>query len=748
MVPVENKELQLPSALLLDVVCDGISKSLVVWGQQENVGQPSEVECKDMIVAMSYGTGINILPFNLRLNSFILKRYPGSESPSWFESDVQLIDQNYNINNRQRIYMNHVLRYKGYRFYQASYDSDEKGTLLSVNRDWLGTTVTYTGYILLALGMALSLLNKKSRFRLLAQRASKIGPVAAFLIFGMISSTLFAQQDPALIARKLPVIDKTQADEFAKLFVQDNAGRIEPINTLASELLRKIARKNIFEGQDPNQVMLGMLVYPEAWQLQPMIRIGHPEIQKLLGIKTRYASFDNFFSSEKQNSYILRSYVEDAYRKKPDQRGKLDNELIRADERVNVCYLIYSGMILKIFPANTDSVHKWLSPVTAPGVFRSEDSVFTNHIMQYYFEEVSKSVYSGSYKVPGEILRSLMLFQSRNGGNAIPSSIHSKAEVFYNRSDIFAHLTYIYLLIGFLLLIIQFTHIFLPRFNIRYYSLPTAAIIAIAFLFHTFGLGLRWYISGHAPWSNGYETLIFISWAAILAGLIFSRKSGITISVTAILAALLMQTAQLSWMDPQITNLTPVLNSYWLVIHVAVITSSYAFIGLAALLAVVNLLLMTFETTRNSERLEIQISLLSRIIEMILIAGLYLLTIGTFLGGVWANESWGRYWGWDPKETWALITVIVYAFILHMRLVPRLNGRLLFNIMSLLGFGSVIMTYFGVSYYLSGLHSYAKGDPLPVPSVVYYSVAIAAILCTVASINQMRRDRVGEVDRL
>jgi cytochrome c-type biogenesis protein CcsB len=273
-------------------------------------------------------------------------------------------------------------------------------------------------------------------------------------------------------------------------------------------------------------------------------------------------------------------------------------------------------------------------------------------------------------------------------------------------------------------------------------------IIAVAFLFHTFGLALRWYISGHAPWSNGYEALIFIAWAAILAGLIFSRKSGITISSTAILAALILQTAQLSWMDPQVTNLTPVLNSYWLVIHVAVITASYGFLGLGALLAVINLLLMTFETTKNSQQLESQINKLSRIIEMTLIAGLYLLAIGTFLGGVWANESWGRYWGWDPKETWALVTVIVYAFILHMRLVPQLKGRLLFNIMSLLGFASIIMTYFGVNYYLSGLHSYAKGDPLPVPPVVYYSVAVVVILSVVASINQLRKGRSFQVDRL
>jgi len=199
-----------------------------------------------------------------------------------------------------------------------------------------------------------------------------------------------------------------------------------------------------------------------------------------------------------------------------------------------------------------------------------------------------------------------------------------------------------------------------------------------------------------------------------------------------------LQTAHLSWMDPQITNLVPVLKSYWLIVHVAVITASYGFLGLGALLAFLNLLLLLFETAKNKNELEQHITRLTQIIEMTLIAGLYLLTIGTFLGGVWANESWGRYWGWDPKETWALVTVIVYAIILHLRLVPGFKGRVLFNIVSLIGFGSVIMTYFGVNYYLSGLHSYAQGDPLPLPPLVYYSLAVVVVISAFAVTNQYR----------
>jgi cytochrome c-type biogenesis protein CcsB len=294
----------------------------------------------------------------------------------------------------------------------------------------------------------------------------------------------------------------------------------------------------------------------------------------------------------------------------------------------------------------------------------------------------------------------------------------------------------LYLLIGFLLLLVQLVHIFIPGFSIRYYSKAAVLIISIAFVLHTVGLALRWYISEHAPLSNGYEALSFIAWATVFAGLIFSHKSSFTISTTSILSALILQIANLSWMDPQITNLVPVLKSYWLVIHVAVVTASYGFLGMGALLAVINLVIMSFETKKNHEHIETQINQITQIIELTLIAGLCLLTIGAFLGGVWANESWGRYWGWDPKETWALVTVIVYAFIVHLRIVKGLKGRLLFNILALFGFSSVIMTYFGVNYYLSGLHSYAGGDPLPLPPVLFYSLTTAIILTVLASVRQ------------
>ncbi len=332
-------------------------------------------------------------------------------------------------------------------------------------------------------------------------------------------------------------------------------------------------------------------------------------------------------------------------------------------------------------------------------------------------------------------------YQTRLSASFIPSSRKISTEIFLNESNIFSRISKVYGIVGFVLLIIQFIGLFYTRIKLKIPVTYAMILIIIAFIIHAIGLGLRWYVSGHAPWSNGYEALTYIAWATVLAGLIFSSRSSIALSAGSIMAFLLLGTAHLSWMDPQITNLVPVLKSYWLVIHVATITASYSFLGLGALLAAFNLILMIMVTRKSFQFIDLTIQEISNVIEMTLIVGLYMLTIGTFLGGVWANESWGRYWGWDPKETWALVTVLVYAFIAHMRMVPGLRGLFAFNLASLAGFSSVIMTYFGVNFYLSGLHSYAKGDPLPIPPFVYYSVAVVFVISLTAFINYRKLDK-------
>ncbi len=339
---------------------------------------------------------------------------------------------------------------------------------------------------------------------------------------------------------------------------------------------------------------------------------------------------------------------------------------------------------------------------------------------------------TGEWQKADEYLGYLKIFQDRMGAGIMPSAGRQKAEIIYNRINLFDRLARFYIAIGITLLIIQLVSVLSVNINPRRFRRIMVIHLLAGFAVHTVGLALRWYISGHAPWSNGYESLLYISWATMLAGVVFSRRTATPVAATAVLAWMMLHTAHLSWMDPQLTNLVPVLKSYWLTIHVAVIASSYGFLGLACLLGFLNLILMGLQSRKNREKVEHTIVSLSSIGEMTIIAGLGLLTIGTFLGGIWANESWGRYWAWDPKESWALITILVYAFIVHMRFMPGLKSLYPFNLAAVLGYASVLMTYFGVNYYLSGMHSYAKGDPVPVPAFVYYTLAIIALVAITA----------------
>jgi cytochrome c-type biogenesis protein CcsB len=732
-----------PDSVWLRISYDQLSDTVLYFAYQNTVNKPVLLHFGDVTIHAQIGSGIRTLPFSLFLNDFILEHYPGSNSPSWFESKITLIDSQKNVREDKRIFMNNVLDYNGYRFYQSSYDPDEKGTVLSVNHDFWGVLVTYAGYFLLALGIVFSLLNPDSRFRKLSSGLKQLriqhskGIFIPLLFFFFITGL---QVVSAQVSVPDSVqIDKTHAAVFGQVLIQDPGGRIKPINSFSSELLRKISRKTNFLGQTSDQVLLGMLAYPFFWQQVPMIRVSHPEIKKILHITDNYVSFSGIFKPASPNpEYLLGRYVGEVYRKKPAARNQFDNEIIRVNERANLCYEIYTYGFLRIFPKPGDPKMTWYSPFDWKDGFFTRDSVFVANIITYYLQTVREASKSLKWELPGQLAGTIRNFQVKNGGNLIPTSSRMVFELWYNKADIFDRIGYLYGIAGFLLLVLQLVVIFLPKTNLRFYLFLLAGLIVLAFVLHLAGLAARWYISGHAPWSNGYESLIYIALATVLAGLIFVRKSVLTLAATALLAWLTLFVAHLSWMDPEITNLVPVLKSYWLLIHVAIITASYGFLALGALLGFINMAVMIARTKKNAGRVQQVVAELSMIIEMTLIVGLYMVTIGTFLGGIWANESWGRYWGWDPKETWALVTILVYAFIAHMRLIPGLKGTYLLNLMAVLGISSVIMTYFGVNYYLSGMHSYAKGDPLPIPAFVYYTLAVVMVVGIAAYIRQRR----------
>ena len=744
LVSTEGQEgMNTMDAFVARVTVGEETTDLNVYGGKGYLSTTAVAKVGGITIGINYGSKPIKLPFSIRLEDFMLERYPGSNSPSSYASEVIVLDERKDLVMPYRIYMNNVLNYGGYRFFQSSYDRDEKGTVLSVNHDAAGTIITYIGYFIMTLGMILTIFNKNSRFKTLIRLSTKLreSRKSALMVL-IVAGMFFANTGDAFAgSEKLPEIKKEHAEAFGKLLVQDRDGRLKPINTLSSEVLRKLARKNTYEGLTADQVFLGIMVYPQIWQEEKMIKVAHDQLQDFLGCG-KYASFDQIVDLKSTGGYKLSEYVERAYAKKPSMQSKFDKEVMKVDERINVFYMVYSGAFLNVFPIPGDENHKWETSAKADEFTGEEESLFVSGIFSMYYNEVRKAVETGDWKSADEHLDYIFTFQKRFGSKIYPSDSKVNLEITYNKLDIFKRLSMYYGLIGFILIVLHFINILKPKINLKLVIRIASVFVILLFLIHTAGLAIRWSISGHAPWSNGYESLIYIGWATILAGLIFVWRSQITLAVTALLASLILAVAGMSWMDPEITNLVPVLKSYWLIIHVAIITASYGFLALAAMLGFFNLILMNLKTKNNVKRLNLTITELTYIIEMTMVVGLFMLTIGTFLGGVWANESWGRYWGWDPKETWALVTVLVYSFVVHMRFIPGFRGNFAFSFAALISYSSVLMTYFGVNYYLSGLHSYAKGDPVPVPTFVYYSLAVVFVLGIMAWIAERKHKEV------
>jgi len=397
--------------------------------------------------------------------------------------------------------------------------------------------------------------------------------------------------------------------------------------------------------------------------------------------------------------------------------------------------MAYQGSILRIYPKPNDANNKWMAPMDAIKEYAKEHSDAVQLSISAYFQMVAKGVKTGEWTNANLALKGIRTYQEKFGAAVIPSKSHIDMEIKYNKLGLFSKLVPLYLFTGLLLLIFAFINVIKPSFSMKWIMRGALTLFVIGFVVHIIGLAIRWYIGGHAPWSNAYESIVFIAASTVFAGVVLARKSPFALAGAAILAGVTMGVAHMSFINPEITNLVPVLKSYWLMIHVATIISGDGFFGLGSILSLLVLILYIFRG-KGHENIDRSIKELTNLSEMSLIIGLFLLTIGNFLGGVWANESWGRYWGWDAKETWAAVSILVYAVVLHLRFVPILKSNFIFNVASTWAYSAVIMTYFGVNYYLSGLHSYAAGDPIPIPVWVYYAVAGLFVLTLLAARNR------------
>ncbi|KQR94672.1 cytochrome C biogenesis protein CcsB [Chryseobacterium sp. Leaf180] len=812
-----QKDKNVPDAMTIEI--DGPKTKQVVELSVEK-GNPNaykQVTMDGLNIMVGFGPKIYNTPFALKLDDFVMETYPGSSSPSAYESHVKVIDGGKQIPHK--IYMNNVLNYDGYRFYQASFDPDRMGTVLSVNHDFWGTSISYIGYTFLFLGMFIIFFWKGTHFWKLNKMLKEINLKRSMMVLVFLFSlnlgaqkiemhgntdgsaehvhkegddhshepmpaTAQPQGRPQQNSLAAPLskmriispdeiiaqnkISKEHADKFGYLLVQNYEGRIVPINTQALEVLRKLYKRDKFKGSDgkyltAEQWFLSINTDTPSWTMVPLIKVGAEGGKKLAqkagANEEGYTTLMSLFPADANGNltYILDEEYNTAFRKKPAEQTEYDKQVIKLNERVQIFNEFFSGQFMRIVPVKNDPNHTWNSWLDQ----KMEPDMESQKVMGPYFAEVIQAQQSGNWSKADAELKKLSDYQQKWGKAVVPSENKVDLEVFMNKADLNFKLLIFYTLVGGLLLILGFVELFKPNRILNKVIKAIIYIGAVGYIFHFLGLVGRWYISGHAPWSNGYEATIFISWVGISAGLMFyfgfgntsklqlanqalaatlrfsgnkNHSNALIPAAGFMVAVVIMGFAHgASSLDPQITPLVPVLKSYWLIVHVAIITSSYGFFALSMIIAVISLVFYII-TDKTSFKIHNDSTLkeLAIISEMSTTIGLYALTVGTFLGGIWANESWGRYWSWDPKETWAFISVMVYAFVLHMRLVPGLRNRWAFHVASMFAFCSMVMTYFGVNYYLSGLHSYAAGDPVPVPAWVYIGLSVMLLLAIVS----------------
>ena len=651
------------------------------------------------------GDKIN-LPFSIKLNRFEVEYYEGNEFPLAYKSFITI--DNKECSYDAIISVNKILREKGYRIYQLSYDKDMRGSTLLVNRDFEGTLITYIGYGLLLAGFLLSLFGKSSRIKdILASISSKGSKTSIIAI--LLLSSIHANANE-LVIEEQNLIPYEDGKKWENVIVLSNNGILEPLECHARTILRKITHSN---GNDNDmwgaRLYMSFISNPEVWCNTPIIYCSDKNIVKLFSNdKGKYISFNSLFDSE--GRYKLNSLGNNKVNSK---------ELLKLDEKARIFSALINCSLLKVFPTDDG---KWISP--NENNFKGSDSLFVATAINSYI--------SGNIKDSNEIIDHIATFQEVKYKGELPSPTKRKLSIIYSKVPIFKIVAFGYIILGVLLLF----------FAIRYSSAITfmqqikmgaiaGAIFAI-FLLHSSGIILRWYVSSQPPWSNTYETMLYIAWCVALGGLLFMKKSSIVLALSSVMAAVTLLISSLNWLDPVITPLMPVLNSPWLILHVTVITASYGFFAICAVIGLYSLII-SFK--RDSDKV---VKELAYINEFLMYIGLILVTVGTFLGAIWANLSWGRYWGWDAKESWALITIFVYAIVTHTRLVPKLKNDIIFSGLSIFATLSVLMTYFGVNYYLSGLHSYGNNNNPPAIEYVIIFYTITALIWIVAMWRQKR----------
>lgn len=660
---------------------------------------------------------IRQLPFAMSMSSFDIINYPGTNSVMDYSCAIDVKDTD--DSQQITVSMNNIGKVAGYRFYQSAYDSDGEGTQLLVAFDPYGIAITYAGYLLLLISLLWTLFSKQTRIRHLYRAATQKAVLTVAFFFCFIGANAVTQVSPDI------------AHEFGKVVTLYN-GRLCPINTVATDFVTKLTGKPSWEGHSADEIFVGWMIYYTEWETQKLIRVKSDAVQHIIGIDSQWASVRDFYTQ--QNEYKLKEVLNDTTLEETVRKA-----LRETDEKIQVVTMFYNSEMLHIFPFSSEGRLDWYTPGSTelPLGIPEAEFQFINHAM----DNLVQSILVNNVDDARTMIKKIQLYQKEKAADVLPSATEVTLEVFYNsllsaRWWVFLCLT-LSIVLCFLSLhstlstqhsalttqhsALNTQHSALTTqhsplctlhsalttlhsaLSTQHYALCTlhSAFITLLTAYLTVLLAIRWWISGHAPMSNGYETMVFMAWATMMFTILVMRKIDLVKSFGPVVASFCMLVSMLAVGSPQITNLMPVLQSPLLTIHVAVVMIAYALFAMITLMAIYGVILHKKQNVNELQRV-------TALTQLLLYPAVALLAVGIFVGAVWANISWGTYWSWDPKETWALITLMIYAVPLHRSALTTKNSKLKTqNYFLIIAFFAVLMTYFGVNYFLPGMHSYA-----------------------------------------
>ena len=655
------------------------------------MGQPTD----SYIMASDDGEGMKEekLPFSLCLQDFEAKMHDGTQAVADYSSRFTVMDGN--EKSEGLVSMNNIYSHRSYRFYQSSYDEDGKGSVLAINADPFGIPVTYTGYALLFLSLIWMLLDPKGGYRkLLASPLLKKGALGIALLLSV--GNLQAAETGALDHAVLP---KETAEKFGELNILYN-DRICPVQTYALDFCKKIYGARSYKGLTAEQVLSGWIFYGDEWAKEPFIKVKSGELKSTLNLPD-YCSVSQFFNKD-MGGYTIGQYVQEYYNGAQD---KFHQQAADIDGKIQLIMDLRQGVSLKVLPYTfTKNVRAsknhpfikagtttWFSPTDKlPYAVEKQHALYITNVFSLLYGDVK----AGNIDRVNIFFDKMKKYQQISGGNSLPSSTQYKAERINNAFPFATVLFMVNLTLGFIALFYTIYRMTKKR-EVKVLDIALPILLVVSFLALTFGLVLRWIISGNVPMSNGYESMLTVAWFVMLIAIFMQFRIRLVMVFGFLLSGFFLLVSHINQMDPAIGQMMPVLNSPLLSMHVSIIMMSYALLSLTFICGIMGICMRS-----HGEELQA----LSRVF---LYPALTCMGFGIFIGAIWANVSWGNYWSWDSKETWALITFMIYAVVVHTQSLPVFRKPLAYHIYITLAFLSIVMTYFGVNYFLTGMHSYA-----------------------------------------